>query len=99
MRRPTMSTSRHDATTTRLCASHLPDSLETSVRRLGFWTAVLMPFVLLGLIVAGLAQQSPLLLGSLLAANVTGLVIGKEYKRMDAVGVSSRQSASCNPPT
>jgi len=51
------------------------------VRFAGFWTAVVTPFVLLGLLVIGMAQQSPELLGGLLVANVTGIVLGSDYKR------------------
>ena len=51
------------------------------MRFLGFWTAVITPFVLLGLIIAGTGQQSPLLLTGLLAMNVVGLVLGRDYKR------------------
>lgn len=47
----------------------------------GFWTAVFVPFVLLGMIVSGAAQHSPLLMTGLLAANVAGLVVGRDYKR------------------
>jgi hypothetical protein len=47
----------------------------------GFWTAVLSPFVLLGLIASGTVQQSPLLLAGLLLANLVGLVLGRNYKR------------------
>lgn len=47
----------------------------------GFWTAVVVPFVLLGLIASGAAQQSPLLLTGLLGVNVAGLLLGKDYKR------------------
>lgn len=47
----------------------------------GFWTAVVTPFVLLSLITVGIAQQSPLLLSALLAVNVLGLVLGRDYKR------------------
>ena len=54
---------------------------EFPVRFVGFWTAVLMPFVLVSLLVIGVAQQSPELLGGLLVANVAGLVLGKDYKR------------------
>ena len=54
---------------------------ELPVRFVGFWTAVLMPFVLLGLLAVGTVQQSPELLTALLAANVAGLVLGKDYKR------------------
>jgi hypothetical protein len=49
------------------------------VQFLGFWTAVVSPFVLLGLIVAGLALQYPLVLTGLLAANVAGIVLGNGY--------------------
>jgi len=51
------------------------------VQFLGFWTAVVSPFVLLGLIVAGLALQYPLVLTGLLAANVAGIVLGNGYNR------------------
>ncbi|PSQ49938.1 hypothetical protein BRD19_02255 [Halobacteriales archaeon SW_7_65_23] len=54
---------------------------ELPVRFVGFWTAVLMPFVLMSLLAVGVAQQSPELLGGLLAANVAGLVFGNDYKR------------------
>ena len=54
---------------------------ELPVRFVGFWTAVLMPFVLLSLLAVGMAQQSPELLAGLFAVNVAGLVIGKDYKR------------------
>jgi hypothetical protein len=78
-----MSTSRYDPTTN----DHIPGAqslqagLEMPVRFLGFWIAIIAPFVLLGLVSAGIAQQSPVLLGGLLAANVTGLVLGKDYKQ------------------
>lgn len=51
------------------------------IRAIGFWTAVVLPFVLLALVATGVAQQSPLLLAGLVTANVTGLVVGKDYKR------------------
>lgn len=55
--------------------------LELPVRATGFWTAVVVPFVLLGLLATGIAPQSPLLLSGLVAANLLGLVLGKDYKR------------------
>jgi hypothetical protein len=55
--------------------------LELPVRFIGFWTAILVPFVLLGMIVSGTALQSPQLLSVLLGANLFGLVVGKDYKR------------------
>ena len=54
---------------------------EFPVRFVGFWTAVLMPFVLLSLLVIGVAQQSPELLAGLLVANAAGIVLGQDYKR------------------
>lgn len=51
------------------------------VRLLGFWAAVVLPFVLLTLVGLGVAQQSPALFAALVTANVTGLVLGKDYNR------------------
>lgn len=59
----------------------LRSSIAPSVQFLGFWTAVVVPFVLLGLTVAGLVTQYPLVLTGLLAANVAGLVLGKGYNQ------------------
>ena len=76
-----MSTSRYDGQITRPSVESLRNDLGYPVRMVGFWTAVLIPFVLLGLLAVGIAQQSPLLLGSLLVANLTGLVLGRDHKR------------------
>jgi hypothetical protein len=62
-------------------ATILRTAVEYPLRLLGFWTAVFVPFVLLGLIVAGVAQQSPVLTAGLVAANVAGLVLGREYNQ------------------
>jgi len=62
-------------------AENLQIDPELPVRFVGFWTAVVVPFVLLGLVATGTAHQSPALLSGLLAANVVGLVLGKDYKR------------------
>jgi hypothetical protein len=51
------------------------------VRFVGFWTAVVTPFVLLSLVALGMTQQSPGLLTALLVVNLAGLVVGKDYKR------------------
>lgn len=56
-------------------------ALELPIRFAGFWTAVVVPFVVLGLFASGAAQQSPGLVVGLLVANVAGLVAGKEYNR------------------
>ena len=54
-------------------------SIVSPVRFVGFWTAILVPFVLLSLVLSGEALSHPDLLGGLLAANVAGLVVGKNY--------------------
>jgi hypothetical protein len=59
----------------------LQSAVEYPVRLLGFWSAIVMPFVILSLLATGAAQQSPALVGGLMAANVAALVLGKEYKR------------------
>jgi hypothetical protein len=68
-------------TISRFASRPLREFLERPVQLIGFWTAVVIPFVLLGLLATGIAQQSPLLLGGLVATNLLGLVVGKDYKR------------------
>lgn len=55
--------------------------LELPLRFVGFWTAICVPFVLLGMFASGVAQDSPELLAALLAVNFVGLVVGRNYKR------------------
>ena len=74
------SASRHDIAP-QAGVSSLQASLISPVQFLGFWTAVVVPFVLLGLSAAGLATQYPLVLTGLLMANVAGLVLGKGYNQ------------------
>jgi hypothetical protein len=82
-----MSTSRHTAATSagieslRGVVSTIGASLESHLRFVGFWTAVLTPFVLLALLVTGVAPQQPLLCGGLLLANAAGLVLGKDHRQ------------------
>jgi hypothetical protein len=52
-----------------------------SVRFAGFWSAIAIPFLLLGLVVAGLAAQQAHVFAGLLGANVLALRLGREYKR------------------
>lgn len=76
------SASRYGPTAERLAGTDwLQSGIANPLRVLGFWTAVITPFVLLGLIGAGYAQQVPLLLTGLMVANVVGLVLGHDYKR------------------
>lgn len=72
------SVSKHEVVSQTGVAS-LQESLVPPVQFLGFWTAVVVPFMLLGLITAGLATEYPLVLVGLLAVNVVGLVLGKEH--------------------
>lgn len=59
----------------------LQSALGTPLRVIGFWAAVVLPFVILSLLALGVAQQSPALLTALVSANVAGLVLGQDYKR------------------
>ena len=52
-----------------------------ALRFAGFWTAVLLPFVLTSLLVSGYVSQHPRLVGGLLALNFVGLVLGRNHNR------------------
>lgn len=62
-------------------ASTLRTAVQYPLRLLGFWAAIVLPFVLLGLLSAGIAQQSPGLLTGVVGTNVAALVLGKEYNQ------------------
>lgn len=51
------------------------------VRGLAFWTAVVLPFLYLPLLVGGLPGQEGLALGGLLVVNIVALVAGHDYAR------------------
>ena len=55
------------------------EPLNSPVQFLGFLAAVISPFILLGLIVAGSALSNPELLGGVLFANIVGLILGQNY--------------------
>lgn len=60
----------------------LLESLVTeSARRAGFWSAVALPFVLLGLVVTGEAAEQVPLFAALLLANVLALRLGHAHNR------------------
>lgn len=59
--------------------SNLRTTVAYPLRLIGFWSAIVLPFVLLGLLAAGVAQGSPALLAGLVGANIAGLVLGREY--------------------
>lgn len=52
-----------------------------SARTAGFWSAVVLPFVLLGLVLAGLAAEHATLFGTLVGVNLLALRLGQGYKR------------------
>lgn len=52
-----------------------------ALQSVGFWAAVGLPFATVGLLLAGLADQFPMLVGCLLVANVVALVIGRGHHR------------------
>ncbi len=47
----------------------------------GFWTAVVLPFLYLPLLADGFTGNDPLAFGALLALNVAALVVGHGYRR------------------
>jgi hypothetical protein len=47
----------------------------------GFWSAVALPFVLLALVLAGVASQHVDLFAGLLGANLVALRLGRDYNR------------------
>lgn len=55
--------------------------LTGSVRFAGFWSAVTLPFVLLGLMTAGLADQHTGLFAGLVVANILALRVGHAHNR------------------
>ena len=59
----------------------LREDIVPPVQFVGFWIAVLTPFVLLGLIFGEFAAERPLLLVGLFAANVAAIVIGHGHNR------------------
>jgi uncharacterized membrane protein YdfJ with MMPL/SSD domain len=50
-------------------------------RTAGFWTAVVLPVVLLVLFASGFVAAHPYASVGLLAANTAGLVLGRQYER------------------
>lgn len=50
-------------------------------RAVAFWTAILLPFLYVPLLVGGLTGQELLVFGGLLVVNVVALVAGHDYAR------------------
>ena len=53
--------------------------LRPAVRVAGFWSAVVLPFLLAGLVVSGAAVNHPVAVGLLLTANLAGLALGRNH--------------------
>lgn len=47
----------------------------------GFWAAVILPFVLLALVASGAAIQHPTVAAALVVGDLVGLHVGRSYKR------------------
>ena len=62
-------------------AQFLRTLLLRPLRFAGFWSAVALPFVLLGLVVAGVAARQVDVFAGLLGANLLALRLGREYNR------------------
>lgn len=62
-------------------ARSLETALATSLRAAGFWSAVALPFVLLGMLVSGAAAQHTLPFAALLAGNLLALRLGHAHNR------------------
>lgn len=65
----------------RVPAQSLERALRLPAQFVGFWAAVVLPFVLLALIAVGYASQHPALVGGLVAGNFLGLLLGRGYNR------------------
>jgi hypothetical protein len=68
------------ATADRLAdAQPLQSTALLPLRALGFWAAVVLPFVVLTLAATGYAAENAATFSLLLCANVVGLVLGRDY--------------------
>ena len=52
-----------------------------SMRFAGFWSAIALPFVLLAMVVVGVAAQQTGLFAGLVGTNLVALRLGREYNR------------------
>lgn len=68
-----------DSLTLSRCLGESLRRLLPAVRVAGFWSAVVLPFILAGLVVTGAAVEYPVAVGMLLAMNVLGLAVGREH--------------------
>ncbi len=69
------------ASTRWLPAASIERVLRSPVQFVGFWAAIVLPFVLVAMLATGQATQHPSLAGGLLASNLAGLLLGRGYNR------------------
>jgi hypothetical protein len=62
-------------------ARRVESLLRGSVRATGFWSAVAIPFVLIGMLGTGSVDQHTALFVALVVANVFALRLGRDYNR------------------
>jgi len=77
----TQSTSTFDGLADWTARKEAGSKLLAPVRCLGFWSAVVLPLVLVPMMASGLAGESLPLFGALVAANLAGAVLGRDYNR------------------
>jgi hypothetical protein len=65
----------------RSVASPLHRLVGSAIRFVGFWAAIVLPFVLLTLTATGVATQHPAVAAGLVVGNLAGLRLGRNYNR------------------
>ena len=55
--------------------------LAPAIRFAGFWTAVLLPFVLTTMLITDVAVNHPFAVAALLVVNLLGLGVGRNHKQ------------------
>jgi hypothetical protein len=64
-----------------LPAASIERVLRSPFQFVGFWAAIVLPFVFVAMLATGQATQHPTLAGGLLASNLVGLLLGRGYNR------------------
>jgi len=72
---------RHGSETPFEGAERIESLLVGSARFAGFWSAVVLPFALLGLVASGTATQQPAMVGAILLVNLLALRLGRDYNQ------------------
>jgi len=71
--------SAHERLTPSKLLEHPGRTLLAPVRFVGFWSAVVLPLVLLPMLVSGLAGQYALPFAALVVANLVAAIVGRNY--------------------